>query len=82
MNGGHAIHRISIQVRVLDGLLDTHLGEALDLMLQSHVELDVLHLHLGGIRVLGGRLGGVGCVPLFLQKVPIDLLAVGDEEES
>lgn len=54
VTGGQAIRHLAIHVRVLDGLLDAQLGEALDLVLQSHIELDVLILHLGGVRVLRG----------------------------
>ena len=54
VTGGQAVRHLAIHVRVLDGLLDAQLSEALDLVLQSHVELDVLVLHLGGVRVLRG----------------------------
>jgi hypothetical protein len=46
---GQALRHLAIHVRIFDGLLDAKLGEALDLVLQSHVELDVLILHLGGV---------------------------------
>jgi hypothetical protein len=49
LTGGQVLRHLSIHVRVLDGLLDAQLGEALDLVLQSHIELDVLILHLGGV---------------------------------
>ena len=49
MTGGQVLRHLAIHVRIFDGLLDAKLGEALDLVLQSHVELDVLVLHLGGV---------------------------------
>lgn len=49
MTGGQAFRYLAIHVRILDGLMDSQLGEALDLVLQSYIELDVLILHLGGV---------------------------------
>jgi len=49
VTGGQVLRHLAIHVRIFDGLLDAQLGEALDLVLQSYVELDVLVLHLGGV---------------------------------
>jgi hypothetical protein len=43
------VDRVSDTSPSMSASLMAQLGEALDLVLQSHVELDVLILHLGGV---------------------------------